>query len=128
MERALVRLPARRLAHLALALGLAAAPLACGGDDDDDGGTGPTTQPPLQVTVNMADFTFSPTVVTVRAGGTVTWTNTGNAPHTSTSSTGLWDSGQVPAGQSFPRQFPDAGTFPYVCSLHAGMTGTVVAR
>ena len=133
MERALVCPAARRIARLALILELGAA-LACGGDDDDggdlgDGGTGPTT-PPAQVAIDIADFAFAPRVDTVAVGGTVTWTNSDQAPHTSTSaaSPALWDSGNLATGQSFARAFPAAGTFPYVCSLHSGMSGTIVAR
>ena len=132
MERALVCPAPRRIAHLALVLGLAAA-LACGDDDDggaiDDGGTGPTT-PPAQVAITIASFAFSPRVDTVAVGGTVTWTNNDQAPHTATSSASpaLWDSGNLNNGQSFARAFPTAGSFPYVCSLHSGMSGTIVAR
>lgn len=135
MERALVCPAPRRIAHLALILGLATAPLACGGDDDgdggDDGGTGPIpTTPPAQVAINITGFAFSPRVDTVAVGGTVTWTNNDQAPHTSTSSASppLWDSGNLTNGQSFARAFPTAGSYPYVCSLHSGMSGTIVAR
>lgn len=119
-------IPVRRFA---LALGVAAS-LACGGDDGGPGtGPGPAAAP-MQVTVNIVDFAFTPQVDTVAVGGTVTWPNTGNAPHTSTStsSPSLWDSGRLSSGQSYSRQFADAGSFPYVCTIHPNMTGTIVAR
>lgn len=133
MDRALVCPAARRLAHLALVAAIAAAPLACSdddGDDDDDGGTGPSTQPPLQTTVTIASFAFAPRVDTVAVGGTVTWTNGDQAPHTATSSAvpELWDSGTLATGESFARQFPAAGSFSYLCTIHPSMTGTIVAR
>jgi plastocyanin len=138
MERALVRSAARRLAHLALAAGLAAAPLACGGSDggDDTGGAGPPptptppAPPPAQVAIEVANFTFSPRTDTVAVGGTVTWTNTDQTPHTATSaaSPALWDSGTLADGESFSRQFPAAGSFGYLCTVHPNMTGTIVAR
>ena len=131
-----------RLARL-LTTGAAAAalsatgPLACGGSDD--GGTTPTppsTQPTQptpggdrsQRAVAMRDNFFSPSTDTVAIGGTVTWTNSGNNPHTSTAENRLWDSGRLTAGQTFARQFPQAGSFPYDCTIHPGMTGTIVVR
>jgi len=130
MERSLVRLHARRLSRLILAAGLVAAQAGCDDDDDDDGGTGVGGPPPQQVTITMSDFAFTPRVDTVAVGGTVTWTNAGAAPHTSTSTAdpSLWDSGSLATGQSFPRVFPAAGSFDYDCTIHPQMTGRIVAR
>ena len=82
-------------------------------------------------TVEMQDFVFAPKTITIAAGTTVNWPNTGQAPHTSTSDAGLWDSGQKAAGESFSFTFREAGTFPYYCTLHGapggvGMAGTVI--
>ncbi|MBI2861359.1 MAG: cupredoxin domain-containing protein [Chloroflexi bacterium] len=87
---------------------------------------------PLIVTaaVSMQDYSFSPQTITITAGTTVTWTNVGKAPHTTTNNTTAptWDSGTVSPGQSFSRTFDTPGTFPYVCVFHQtfGMIGTVV--
>jgi LPXTG-motif cell wall-anchored protein len=83
------------------------------------------------VTVEMRDFDFAPKTLTITAGTTVNWPNTGQAPHTATSDTGLWDSGRKAAGESFSFTFNQAGTFPYYCTLHGtpggvGMAGTIV--
>ncbi len=123
-----------RSATLAALVGLAA--LACGGGGDGGGGTPAPTQPtPVPPAPNrtpgavaMRDNVFRPAVDTIAAGGTVTWTNEGTNPHTSTGQNGLWDSGVVNPGGSFARRFPQAGSFPYACTLHPGMTGTVVVR
>jgi hypothetical protein len=72
----------------------------------------------------MADFSFSPATVTVNAGDTVTWTNSGPAePHTATGDG--FDTGEVAMGSSASATFSQAGDFPYVCTLHPEMTGTV---
>ena len=128
MEYSRIRLLSRRVPAFVLAAALAVAAQGCS-DDDDDGGTG-LVAPPTQVTINIVDFAFNPRVDTVAVGGTVTWTNTGNAPHTSTStaSPALWDSGTLNNGQSFPRQFSTAGSFQYDCTIHPNMTGTIVVR
>ena len=43
--------------------------------------------------VAIVDFDFTPAVITITAGSTVRWTNTGSFIHTSTSDTSVWDSG-----------------------------------
>ena len=131
MRPHLVRTPTRVIVVLSLLMILAALPLACG-DDDDDGVTGPGPAP-AQITVSMRDNFFQQRVDTVAAGGTVTWRNDGNNPHTSTSDAGVWDSGSVASGGTFARQFTQAGSFPYFCTFHGqaggvGMAGTIVVR
>jgi LPXTG-motif cell wall-anchored protein len=81
-----------------------------------------------QAAVSMEDNFFSPATVTIGVGETVTWTNNGAAPHTSTGPT--WDSGTVNPGGSFSFTFNTAGTFDYICEFHValGMTGTVVVQ
>jgi plastocyanin len=75
-------------------------------------------------TVTMADFSFSPATITVNQGDTVTWTNSGpDEPHTATGDG--FDTGEVAVGSSGSATFSQAGNFPYVCTLHPGMNGTV---
>jgi plastocyanin len=57
--------------------------------------------------------------VTIKAGDTVRWTNHGPSDHTTTSDARVWDSGTLRgSGGSFQFVFPQAGTFPYHCTLH----------
>lgn len=87
--------------------------------------------PPQQATVQMNPASFDPSAVTIARGGTVRWVNAAPVAHTITpensSQAGVWASQNVPATQGFTFQhvFDTAGTFPYTCSIHAGMTGTV---
>jgi plastocyanin len=74
---------------------------------------------------SQSDFAFRPANITVRVGDTVTWTNIGRLPHTSTSDTSVWDSGRLTTGQSFSFQFAKAGIYPYLCTIHPFMRGTV---
>jgi carboxypeptidase T len=78
------------------------------------------------VDVAIVDFAFNPQVVTVAPGSTVRWTNNGQAPHTSTSTTALWDSGTLNTGQQFSYTFTTPGTYQYICTIHPSMTGTVI--
>jgi plastocyanin len=82
----------------------------------------------LQAAVDMGDNFFSPQTARVLRGGTVTWTNRGTVQHNTISSTGLWQSGNLNPQGTFNRTFPTAGTFEYSCTLHAGMTGTVIVE
>jgi plastocyanin len=76
------------------------------------------------VTVDIVDFAFAQPEITVRPGTTVTWTNTGVAPHTVS---GLpTESGTIDPGQSFSFTFDEAGTFDYQCAFHPQMTGRVI--
>lgn len=78
------------------------------------------------VTMDIVDFAFAQPEITVRPGTTVTWTNTGVAPHTVT---GLpTESGTIDPGQSFSYTFDTAGTFDYQCAFHPQMTGRVIVR
>jgi plastocyanin len=75
-----------------------------------------------------AAYGVNPLVVST--GTTVTWVNGDGIPHTSTSDTGVWDSGILSAGQSFSFTFAQAGTYPYHCAIHgvASMSGTIVVQ
>ena len=87
----------------------------------------PTSTPPN--TVLMAGMAFSPTTITVPRNTTVTWTNNDGIAHTSTSDTGVWDTGNMPPGTSRTTTFAVAGTFPFHCTYHSSMMkGTVVVQ
>lgn len=86
---------------------------------------GPAGAAGSTVTVSMLDYRFEARDLTVFAGTTVVWKNDGLAPHTATSDSALWDSGTVSSGQSYPRNFNTPGTYPYHCSFHPSMTGTI---
>jgi LPXTG-motif cell wall-anchored protein len=63
--------------------------------------------------------------VTVAVGDTVTWHNSGQAPHTATADDGSFDTGTINAGGSGSHTFSSAGTFSYICTIHPNMHGTV---
>jgi plastocyanin len=82
-----------------------------------------------EVTVRMEDNFFSPANITVEPGTTVTWVQSGNNPHTTTSYDGLWDSGIIEggSGETFSFTFEEPGTYDYFCKPHEdlGMVGSV---
>jgi len=82
-----------------------------------------------EVTVRMEDNFFKPANITVEPGTTVTWVQSGNNPHTTTSYDGLWDSGMIEGGSggTFSFTFEEPGTYDYFCIPHEslGMIGSV---
>lgn len=83
---------------------------------------------PAATAVTIGNFTFKNQVVTVKPGGTVTWTNADDIPHTVTSSSGVFKSKVLDTGDKFSFTFAKAGQFGYFCSLHPHMTGTVIVK
>lgn len=77
--------------------------------------------------VAMLNMQFSPVTVEVAKGGTIQWTNHDMVPHTATSAE-FGDSGMVTAGASWQHTFKQAGEFPYGCTLHPTMKGTVIVK
>jgi uncharacterized protein (TIGR03118 family) len=83
--------------------------------------------------VQIQNFSFVPKNLTVAPGDSVTWRNGDAFDHTSTSGTptapdGIWNSGGLGQGQTFSYTFANGGTFPYFCSFHSGMAGTVTVK
>jgi plastocyanin len=72
---------------------------------------------------------FSPETIEVKIGQTVEWANNDLTPHTVTSQgRGDLNSGSIDAGASWRHTFTQAGSFPYYCTFHPEMKGTVVVR
>ena len=77
-------------------------------------------------TIDISSFAYSPAVVTVKVGTTVTFTDEESVEHTATSNTeGLFDTGTLRKGQSMRLKMNKVGTFSYHCSFHAFMHGTI---
>lgn len=87
--------------------------------------------------VDVVDSAFQPEGVTVDAGGTVTWSQSGSLPHSVTADDGSFDSHPdcgdgdcMGAGDTFAHTFDEPGTYAYYCRVHGapggvGMAGTV---
>jgi plastocyanin len=70
---------------------------------------------------------FSPMVIAVRAGTSVTWTNRDTDNHTVTFMPAMMMSGTILAsGDRFSYTFSSPGTYNYLCMYHQGMIGRVV--
>jgi plastocyanin len=81
--------------------------------------------PAGEMAVTIEDFAFAPAALEVSVGTTITWTNNDSAPHTVTSTDGVFDSARLNQGETFSFTFTEAGDYSYFCSFHPGMQGTI---
>jgi len=101
---------------------------SCGGDDGygDPTPNGPNG-PGTSGTVNVRNNVFDPSATSVGVGATVSWVwAQGAVQHTVTFNDGPTSPLQSSGGYS--RVFTAAGTFPYRCTQHPSMTGTVTVQ
>lgn len=89
----------------------------------------------------LTDTSYSPNPIEVTVGQTVLWTNDDSAFHTVTSGNAgapdvgkAFDSGLTgptaltTKGKTFEHKFDTAGEYPYFCTLHPAMVGTVMVN
>ncbi len=137
-------LSSKCLRSLWVALSLATAAtllfVACGGTSPAPVHPGPTTQvqpsptpsltPVAVVNVNILQkdgkYVFDPAMLTVRVGTQVVWTNNSDAIHTVTSDTGVFNTDNLAAQQTYSVIFTKPGTYSYYCNIHLYMKGTII--
>ena len=124
----------RRLSVLVLALALMGLLLAaCGGDDDGGAVQTPSTTAASSgssggggATVGVTIKNFAFTVVSVKAGSTVTVKNDDGTTHTVTADDKSFDAGEIPGGATKTFTAPDKpGDYKFHCHIHPSMTGTL---
>jgi plastocyanin len=79
----------------------------------------------------LTDDAYQPNPIEVSVDDTITWTNDDIVQHTVTSGesgepNGEFDSGLMSPGTTFEHSFAEAGEYPYFCTLHPNMVGTVM--
>lgn len=110
-----------------------------GGDShgSEEGGAG------ASVKAKVVDTAFQPTPLEIAPGTKVTWTQTGDQPHSVTSVDGTFDSNPKCkpldseacdfAGAKYSFTFKKPGEYPYYCRIHGlpngrGMFGVVIVK
>ena len=79
-----------------------------------------------RIGVTIQNFKFDPATSAVAAGGSLTWTNKDDSPHTVTfDDASITSSANLSKDQTFAATFASAGTFTYKCSIRPSMTGTI---
>ena len=77
----------------------------------------------------IIDFDYSPRRLTVEAGTTVTWSNTGQRPHTATDRGGTFDTKPIAPGASAKVTLSTPGTYFYFCRINpAKMNGVLTVE
>ena len=101
---------------------------ACGGGGDSYG-SGPNVNPGSSnsTSITVKNNVFEPAATMVTVGSSVSWTwAQGSVNHNVT-----FDDGPKSADQSsggYVRVFDKVGTFPYHCTNHPAMTGSVTVK
>jgi plastocyanin len=83
---------------------------------------------PAATRIEVKNFMFMPTTLTVNAGDKVTWVNKDDEPHTVVSDTGAFRSRAIDTDESFSYKFDQPGTYRFTCSIHPRMVGTIVVK
>ncbi|MEY2422799.1 MAG: hypothetical protein QOI95_2866 [Acidimicrobiaceae bacterium] len=90
--------------------------------------------------VQIQNFSFNPSSVTINEGDTVTWTNKDSVGHTVTADDGSFDTSPtcnntspedetcLKPNEPITLTFDTAGTVAYHCKVHSTMHGTVVVK
>jgi plastocyanin len=65
-----------------------------------------------------------PGALTIQAGDKVEW-RVLSGRHSSTAKDGAWDSGELADGVTFAQRFDLPGVYPYFCTPHDFMRGTI---
>lgn len=87
-----------------------------------------SAEPPPSVerpAVAVRDYEFEPATITVETGATVTWVWEGRAPHDVVGQ--AFESNDQSSG-TFRHTFDEPGTYPYDCTIHPGMEGSIVVH
>lgn len=83
---------------------------------------------PKTHTVTIEGMRFVPEKLTVRRGDHVVWVNDDPLPHTVTGRAGGFDSHSIAPNAAWRYVAGKPGTFPYRCTFHPTMTGTLTVE
>jgi plastocyanin len=76
--------------------------------------------------VRIANFTFDPPTLSIKAGTTVTWVNADDIPHVVSEKDGKFRSSALDTDETFAQTFTAAGAVEYFCAIHPRMTGKII--
>ncbi len=132
-RQAAARLRSPADAWTAVALGFLLVALVvvvgCSGSDADVGAT--TTSGSADegsLVVRMVDSSYQPQTLTIKAGDTVTWVNQDSASHNAVADDDSWRTDVFGQDGSGSVTFDTPGAYPYICTLHVAMKGTIIVE
>ncbi len=92
--------------------------------------TNPNDNPPINpetggkfYKIEIKNFAFSPSALTIKKGDTVSWTNKDSVPHQIKSA--VFNSAVLSTGESFQFDFSTVGEYNYSCAIHPSMLGKI---
>jgi plastocyanin len=84
-----------------------------------------SSQKKADVTVKIRNFKFEPANLAIAVGKTVQFINLDEEPHTATATDGAFNSKALDTNQTWNYTATKLGTYPYICSIHPFMKGTL---
>ena len=78
--------------------------------------------------VKIDNFTFTPPILVVAPGATITWTNDDDTPHSVREKDGKFKSAALDTDETFSQTFTAPGEYEYFCSIHPRMVGKIVVK
>jgi len=107
---------------------------ACGSSTSPSSTPAPAPAGATTITIvsgasTLSTTAYSPANATVAVGTTVSWLNSDNTTHTSVATNGsAFSSGNIAPNARFNFTFTSKGTFPYFCTIHPNMVGTITVQ
>jgi len=129
--------PRNAMSSLVVIAGTALLLAGCGGGSGSasgasakpSGSSSQTTSAGASIAVKISNFKFSPASLTVKQGAGVTVTNEDSAAHTVTADDGhSFDTGDLSQGATQTISVSKPGSYPYHCTIHPFMHGTLVVK
>ena len=78
--------------------------------------------------MKIDNFNFTPPMLVVAPGTTVTWINADDSPHTVREKDGKFKSAALDTDDTFSQTFTAPGEYEYFCTIHPRMVGKVVVK
>ena len=90
-------------------------------------GDTPDSLAPDGAVIELSDVTLKPRVVEITEGGSVVWINRDRTAHQLVSlAPNVFETPRMNEGESHVQSFTKPGTYPYFCTIHNEMKGTIV--
>ena len=83
---------------------------------------------PTSAAVEIDNFHYTPPMLVVAPGTTVTWKNDDDSLHSVREKDGKFKSAALDTDDTFSQTFATPGEYEYLCSIHPYMTGKIVVK
>jgi len=90
--------------------------------------TSTVTSTSSQNSVSIQNYAFNPSTLTIQKAANVTWRNYDSVQHTVVSDSSAFSSPLLNTRATCTYQFNNSGSFPYYCSIHPYMKGTIIVK